>query len=292
MNQILYIAGYPRSGSTLLGNLLAENPQCFAIGEPVFLWHKNINNGYCSCLLPLEECAFWAPILNSTPKTCQQPIDNTFDNSIGLKIKNKLTPLLKTQVKLETTLCLQYLYDSLFKKNPNQIIIDESKFSHYLYALLQLKNIEVNVIHLIRNPQAVAYSWTRKKYAAHSDQLMNQYHPLATARRWLLENIFIEKVCSQIKYLPVRYEDFVANPAETIQNIQQWVGLNETNPFIHNQQAEIKKQPHLIASNPIGTRKGIIHIQPDDEWKLKLPIHWQFAIKLICWPLIKKYHYE
>ena len=58
--RVLYIAGAPRSGSTLTERLLGELPGWCAVGELVYVWERGMMRGnQCGCGQPFRECPFW-----------------------------------------------------------------------------------------------------------------------------------------------------------------------------------------------------------------------------------------
>ncbi|MDQ3927328.1 MAG: hypothetical protein M3272_10185, partial [Actinomycetota bacterium] len=63
--KVLYIAGFGRSGSTLLGNVLGQVDDFVSVGEIRNIWlHGLIQNKVCGCGAPFKECEMWQPVLN------------------------------------------------------------------------------------------------------------------------------------------------------------------------------------------------------------------------------------
>ena len=60
---LVYIAGYGRSGSTLLDTLLNSHPQIFGAGELFFLFQNLLENKNCSCGMDMQSCSFWTEVL-------------------------------------------------------------------------------------------------------------------------------------------------------------------------------------------------------------------------------------
>ena len=62
--KLVYIAGYPRSGSTLLLRLLGAAPGYFAIGELHEVWLRSfIEDQLCGCGRSFSECDFWEQVV-------------------------------------------------------------------------------------------------------------------------------------------------------------------------------------------------------------------------------------
>ena len=68
--KILYIAGYGRSGSTLLDIVLGNHPENVGVGEVSFLLNDWANRSRrCSCGVPYQECEFWKNLFLDSPPT-------------------------------------------------------------------------------------------------------------------------------------------------------------------------------------------------------------------------------
>ncbi len=63
--KVLYIAGWGRSGSTFLHNIIGEIEGFFSIGEIKNIWNLSmLNNRSCGCGLEFGKCGLWGDILN------------------------------------------------------------------------------------------------------------------------------------------------------------------------------------------------------------------------------------
>ena len=58
----LYVAGAGRSGTTLLGMVLAREPGVFNCGELIHLWSRLSANALCQCEAPVTRCEVWADV--------------------------------------------------------------------------------------------------------------------------------------------------------------------------------------------------------------------------------------
>ncbi len=62
--KVLYIAGWGRSGSTILQNVLGELDGFFPVGEIVYVWERNlIGNRLGGCGARFRECEVWQGVL-------------------------------------------------------------------------------------------------------------------------------------------------------------------------------------------------------------------------------------
>src|ERR1035438_1944876 len=61
---VLYLAGIPRTGSTVLGQMLDRLPSAIFVGELSLFWRRFANRELCSCGQALPDCRFWASIIS------------------------------------------------------------------------------------------------------------------------------------------------------------------------------------------------------------------------------------
>ena len=60
---VLFIAGFGRSGSTLLDRLLGSTPGVHSGGELAAIWtHGLVDDRLCSCGAPFSGCPFWRAV--------------------------------------------------------------------------------------------------------------------------------------------------------------------------------------------------------------------------------------
>lgn len=63
--KVLYIAGWGRSGTTILDNVLGAYASVFSVGELYFLWQRGLGqNRHCGCGEPLPSCPLWREVLD------------------------------------------------------------------------------------------------------------------------------------------------------------------------------------------------------------------------------------
>ena len=61
--RVLFIGAVPRSGSTIVSDLLNEHPHMVNIGELVHLWERGLlADNLCGCGRPFSECEFWGKV--------------------------------------------------------------------------------------------------------------------------------------------------------------------------------------------------------------------------------------
>lgn len=308
--KILSIAGYGRSGSTILGNILGSIDGFFHTGETCFIWENGIQeNRNCGCGLPFNQCSKWHNILSDAYGNIdsiekqhikylkQKYIPQNRDILSALLFKKNQENLFNFQTEKYLT-NQKKLYQSIVKNTRCQVVVDSSKFPSYVYLLNLIPSIELYVIHLVRDPRAVAYSWQKRRIrddvTAGSNLLQEQFKPTKVALQWNAWNLLLEMFGKQElkqRYMFLKYENFMQNPQQTIKNILNLVAHETTDlPFINPSLVSLKVN-HTIWGNPIRSKIGAVQLRSDDAWKKAITIPHKTTVTAITWPLLLKYGY-
>lgn len=301
--KVLYVAGWGRSGSTILSNILGEIPGFFSTGEINNLWQRGlIENKLCGCQRPFLECELWRAIINQAfggieqidPRQIGQSATRLTTGDLFLRglpgQKQRLTAKYQDYLSVLTR-----LYASIQAVTGSDFIIDSSKNPTHGYILSQLENVDLYVIHLLRSPQGVAHSLMKKKvYDSDARQsfYMEQHDPLRSTLIWSTWNLLIEGLWRRTgRYLRIRYEDLLQHPQSTIRNILQFCQIEGKNlPFISEQDVLLGTN-HNVSGNPSRFKTGRVKLALDDEWHTALKLQHKLLIDFLCFPLLWRYGY-
>jgi len=284
--KIIYIAGDARSGSTLLSSLLGEIKGIFNIGEAArYLFARfHPRDLPCGCKKNVANCSFWRDIVSIVPSEEVKSFAKKF-----MRIRNypyMIFPFKSKNFRYQLDTLIQELelvYSMVVSKSACQIIVDSSKTPDFAWVLKRSPKLEVYIVHLIRDPRGVVYSWSKKK---------DYLYPQSLGRvslGWLVTNLMVEYLKTKDgKYCQIYYEDLVQNPKEVIKKVLNFVGLKNRNlNFINDFYANLRPQ-HLLASNPdklYASNRVFIKSKP---WRISL-IKRIFVLAL-TWPLFIKYY--
>jgi hypothetical protein len=294
--RVLYIAGVGRTGSTIIERTLGQMDEFVSIGELRFFWEKQREIELCGCGKSFNNCLFWNDVVRSAFGSIEnlplQDILRLRDKVERSYLLPRLTVDLNSDFDKKVTEFGSYyldIYRAISQISGNKIIIDSSKDLRTLFTLKRIKGIDLAVIHLVRNPNGVAYSWTKKKKRLDiigKDADMLTISPFITTWRWIYKNLFLFVTRRSFKqYLLVRYEDFAAEPQRTIAEILEFVGVERSIDFIQAKRLTLNKTNHTVSGNPFRFTEGEVDIAVDDSWKEKLPVHIRFWIDFFTWPL-------
>ena len=170
------------------------------------------------------------------------------------------------------------LYRGVLEAGNGDVIVDSSKFPSYAFLLHQTGEIDLQVIHLVRDPRAVAFSWRRDKVDpdAPGGERMKKLPSFVTGLYWSAWNLAIERISKAqgIPRLLVRYEDFVASPRSTMEQIAGGRGSTDRPlPFVSDTPSQVGSEPcgfwqrHTIRSRRHSNHRGRRLVPGDGSWR-------------------------
>ncbi|XP_016333647.1 carbohydrate sulfotransferase 2-like [Sinocyclocheilus anshuiensis] len=274
--QLVYVLTTWRSGSSFFGELFNQNPDVFFLYEPMWhIWQKlypgdavSLQGAARDMLSSLYRCDFSVFQLYNSPGgknittlglfgaainkvICSSPFCTSYRKDVvGMvdeKVCRKCPPQSLQMLEEE---CLKY----------NTIVIKGVRILdvNVLAPLMEDPSLNLKVIHLVRDPRAVANSRIKSRHGLIRENLqvvrsrdpklrrvpfvdpnhkMNKkdgsdYHSIGA----------MEVICEQMsrtlktalhpptwfkgKYMTVRYEDLVENPIKTVRNVYRFVNLS------------------------------------------------------------------
>jgi hypothetical protein len=307
--QVLYIAGSGRCGSTLLGSVLEQVDGFFSPGELMNFWDRGIIDQHpCGCGLPLEACALWSRVVK------QLGGQNIYARARAMMklqrtvARTRHLPLLMSKrgrQRLAEDLApyvarLDQLYTSIQQVTGARVVVDGSKDPAYASVLRMAPSLEVSVLHLVRDPRAVAYSWQRRKelFPAASDKVpkvyMHRHGIMKSTVYWVGFNLGIEAIRRELpsdRYLCMNYEDFVREPVAQLRRILAFLDVDPSSfPFVQNG-ALILAPNHSVSGNPSRFSTGAVQLKQDDEWRHRMRAEHKRLVALLSWPLGIRYGY-
>jgi sulfotransferase family protein len=303
--KVLYVAGLGRSGSTILANTLGQVEGFFSGGELNFIWkHALIENRLCGCGKPSQECEFWGPVFDGEFGSQRFALAREMMRLQHAGARTRHIPLMLTEGgrrKIRGRLG-QFLdntgrlYKAVQVVSGSRVIVDTSKEPAYGYALSMVPGVDLRVLHLVRDPRAAAYSWTKKKHQPDSEQreFMHQKTPAQSAVLWDAWNAAIEALWRQMpsKYLRLRYEDFVADPRRSFEEILKLTGEEDAElPLVGERDVKLGIS-HTVSGNPNRFDTGTVELRQDRAWQKQMKPRDRALVTALTLPLLTRYHYS
>lgn len=304
--KVLFIGGYGRSGSTLLDRILGCIPGFESVGELRYLWDWGLRrNLLCACGMPTLDCPFWSFVLQSVfGQLDKVDVDRLLEMKASVERSPSLISLFVPNRLLggdgptmaEYSRVIADLYDSIARQSGCRFIVDSSKHPSRAALLSRLPNIDLYVIHLVRDSRAVAYSWQRKRIRPEvlgNSELMDVHGTTRCVAHWLGHNRLIASLYGHTnRYRLLRYEDLVASPKDTLRQLLDWLGEPNSDLSFLDGENVVIKQSHTVAGNPMRFRTGPIQVKDDNEWQHEFGFWRKLVVSLCTGPMLLRHRYR
>jgi hypothetical protein len=310
--RVVYLGGLGRSGTTLLERLLGELPGVCASGEIVHLWQRGIaENERCGCGLEFAACDFWQQVgkqaFSGWDKVdrdrigrLRETVDRT--RQIPRLSRRSLPAQLRDDLDEYSGYYLR-LYRAIAEVSGCAALVDSSKHASLAFCLSRREDVDLRVIHMVRDSRAVAYSWNTKVARPEADasgpgSFMTTYPPSKAAGHWNAQNGALQLLARRgTPMLRVRYEDLVSDPEHTLRRVATFAGVPAGDlalPFLHSdgeeRYAELTRS-HTASGNPMRFATGKVAIRGDERWRVAMPDRQRRTVTALTLPLLAQYGY-
>ncbi len=279
--KVIYILGYGRSGSTILGSLLGQHAQAVNVGEMVQLPNEGWRlNNYCACGQRGNDCHFWSEVKH---RWLQLSDLGSVDEYISMQRRylgvSASLPYIRPNAgsepeNLAAAQATAALYRAVAEVSGKNIIIDSSKLPQWAFAVSAVPDIDLRVIHLVRDGRSTAHSlaktYQRDDVAGVQMDILGR--PVwSTAFRWSVYNLLSEYfiTTSRVPSLRLRYEDFTSNPSAALDNIGHLADMDYAAVAADVKAGKPLLAGHAIAGNRLRMNREI-HLRSDDSSISKL----------------------
>jgi hypothetical protein len=301
--KVLYIAGWGRSGTTILDNILGSYTRVVGVGELYYLWRRGLGQGRrCGCGIRLRSCPMWRRVL-----------DVAYDEADVAALARQTNGIQRRTIRVRDTRKLaradldpdasRYrdeigrLYRALGQVTGAELIVDSSKTPAGAAMLSRIDGVEGYLLHMVRDPRAVAYSWMKR-----TDQpdvpvprQMARHSAAGSTRNWLAWNLLTEELARDAfegRSIRLRYEDFVASPRVHVESVLNLVGVEPYgSPFVDAVTVKLGGN-HTVSGNPARFRTGEVTLRLDDAWRNGQPVRPRLVSTAMSLPLLRRYGYR
>lgn len=299
--RVLFITGWLRSGTTVLGNALGSSQNIEHIGELHYLWDPHHPaGGECGCTLPLTECPVWGNVLNDL---VSHSVDRFSVNRVRLEhwrmrdLPHRYIDFRSQNLPMQYPDLLGDVYSGVSRYAKAALIVDSTKLPGDAFAAASAKDTDTYILHVVRDPRASSYSSLRTKRHTRSEDgpLMRKHRPAANSGNWLAFNALSDTLLKNIvgpgRYRTLRYEDFVLQPHESLRSLCEWLQIDKDSLPLAGDTGIKLSTNHTVMGNPNRFRTGSMELAPDDEWKTSFRGLPRFLSTLTSAPLLRHYDY-
>ena len=291
---VLYIAGYGRSGSTVLDVLLGGHARAVSVGELVFLGSEwKSEDRKCACGRPYESCPFWEKLFEDTrgAKALEEIVrDIEHRRALPRLLLDAHTEEEKSEYRWQ----IRRLYEYIAQQEDVNIVVDSSKSGRYaagrFWALRRVAGLDVRVLHLVRDGRSVLRSVVQKGTNWGVEGHRDEQNLLATRTTigWVLANgltRMLGKALDGDRYRRIRFEDLLANPASVLRRIESFAGLDLSSVIRRVSSEQLFPVGHNVGGNRVRHDDAIQLRRREggrqDPWK-GLDLHHRVLFRLLA----------
>jgi hypothetical protein len=303
--RVLFVGGLGRSGSTVLELILAQSPDVCAVGEVVHLWERALGGDErCGCGERFTACRFWQAV-GDHAFGGWSAVDR--DEVLALKgavDRTRFVPrLARRRLPVEQLAEVRRyadLYTRIYRAaaavSGASVVVDSSKHASLAFALRWADDLDLRVLHMIRDSRAVAYSWAkqvRRPEVVDTEAYMPTFSPTTVSALWMAQNASFHLLAARAKVRRLRYEDFTADPRGTVRDVRRFAGLPDTPDALRvlDDPPVMPRPAHSIAGNPLRFDAGPIRVRRDEAWRAALPRKSRAVVGAATLPLRLRYGY-
>ena len=304
--RVLFIAGYSRSGSTLLDRMLGELPGFVSTGELSYLWTRGLQeNRLCGCGARFRDCTFWERVgvaafggwdrldVDHVARLRREVLRHRYAH---LLLEPRLSRPFELKLRSFAEL-LARLYTSIAAVSGARVVVDSTVDATYGLLLRHVPDVDVRTVHLVRDSRATAFSWTKRVPRADyldGSTFLPTFHPAETALRWTADHLLVHLLAKLGGGAPLlRYEDLVADPRAKLSLIARYAGsvVRAADPaFVGAGSVELGLN-HTVAGSRMRLQRGAVPLRLDDDWRGRLRSGHRRAVTALSLPLLLGYGY-
>ncbi len=270
MGRVLYIAGYGRSGSTALSIVLGAHRDMAAVGELTHLLDDwSAPNRACACGRAYPACPFWGALFPSPPPAALAHAVRRIDASrlpTALRAVPGSARDRRAYGDVQRTILAH-----VRARTGKAIVVDSSKSARRaagrIWALTRVAGEDVSVLHLVRSGLATVESLvkTGDNWALEGHTPLGRLTATRVALGWLRTNLWVSLLGRRVgptRYLRLRYEDFLADPATALRAIGAFLGVDVEELVTRVQRAGEFAVPHVVGGNRLRMQPAVRLWQP------------------------------
>jgi Sulfotransferase family len=304
----MFIVGMGRSGTTLLELLLGRLDGWVAGGELSRYWHgESFPDWICGCGKLVAECDFWQGVGAELREGGIDADDRR--RFLALQhshLRLRPVPVARLMVGARRAgedrsplyryqLGMSGLYRAVARAAGARVVVDSSKQPPDAYLATWNHDVEMSMVHLVRDPRAVAHSFSKQVAEPQPDlEYMPRSGAFGTSVRWAARQVFCEALLKRrmgSRYMRMRYEDLVRDPVAAVRSIAGLAG--EPDPdlgFMKDGRVEFE-QNHSFSGNPLRLRRTALEVRPDETWRSKMSAREKVLATAPALPLLSRYGY-
>lgn len=307
--KLVYVIALGHSGSTLIDCILGTHPDFFSSGELRYLnWQLERTKAckatvqaqnICTCGDYFRNCKFWSRVFKriheqtgynivESPRSFDTAYFKQFSDQNRGGFKRRLPDKIKGTVvrhwleqgwplkriawiakQLPVWLSNNWLlYEFMSEVSGKPVIVDSTKHLTIALLLQQYRPQDVTILFVHRKVEGLVGS--AKRWARKANQTYSLSDVVQSYQKFQQRVDLYKKNISDLSYIEVNYEDFVAKHADFLE--QMVSKMDVCARYSRQTNSEFYIDPsllHIVAGNPMRY-KGRQLVKYDDRWKTEL----------------------
>jgi hypothetical protein len=302
---VVYLGGFGRSGSTLVERMLGAAPGWVNVGELVDLARSVApRDELCGCGVPFSGCPFWVRV---GEVAFGGWTDDVVERLAGLhraSARQRHLPALlgsprpPSDALADLRSAYADIYRAVAELTGDHVVVDASKGPALAQAIAGAPGVDLRILNVVRDPRAVAWSWTRRVERPHAragSEEMWRIPVHRAAAQWSALQIEIELIAGWggARSARLRYEDFVVDPVRALVAATAALGVPLTRsdlPALDGGRVTLGPS-HGLSGNPGRFRSGVVELRRDDGWVSAMPRTDRAVVTALTLPLLAAYGY-
>lgn len=314
--KVVFILGFPRSGSTLLGNILGQVDGWFFTGELRELWRRSVTaRARCGCGKLTASCPVWSEVRalaagHTEPSVLDEAAERIVaDQRRALRWAGARYALARERPAIGRSAAgdaylraLSTMYRSIAVATGSRVVVDSSKWPVDGAMAEFAPGIRPYFVHLVRDPRGVVYSRQRardrrRRAGRHPRPWLAMLRPLWIAydsAGWAALNLFARHAPwkPHDRWHEVAYEDLASNPEDTLRALLAFLGEKEVAlPFVGPALLGLDVN-HAIAGNRNRYEQGDVAVTLDESWRQGLGAVEQLLVASVGLPSLHAHGYR
>lgn len=302
---VVYLGGFGRSGSTLVERMLGAAPGWVNVGELVDLARSVApRDELCGCGTPFSRCPLWTRVGElAFGGWTEQVVAGLAELQRAAARQRHLPGLLNPRHAPSAQLIAlrssyERIYAAVAEAAGASVVVDASKGPALGQALAGAAGIDLRILNVVRDPRAVAWSWSRRVVRPHATAGREEMWRISARRaaaQWTALQLEVEAMArrSGVPSGRLRYEDFVADPIDSLMDAMGPLGLPlgpGDLPRIVDGAVELGPS-HGLSGNPARFLSGAVELRGDDGWTTRMPAVDRAVVTTLTLPLLRAYGY-
>ena len=286
---VVYVAGYGRSGSTLLDRLLGSHPEITGLGEIAYLVDGELADFYWE---RAADSDFW----NNLRETLQfEPDERQRRERVQKHAERQRTGWLwqRPSVRDEYNEHIRSTLEPLQQAAGTRYIVDSSKTARERFfrphRLRRVPGVNLKVVHLVRDPRGCTCSVLKGSNAAMEQGRPARYRGavLRSVYGWITANlsgVLYQWLGGRNSYQRIRYEELVEQPEVALARLEEFLDVDFSDTLRRLREQEPVSCGPQFAGNRMRNQ-DIVRLKRDDQWRTALSRPAQWFVYALCSPI-------